>query len=107
MKFIFVYIHLTRNNLIITLSNSKNKVLFKQTLGQKKLSRNVENDPAISNIWGYKLGKQILDNNIKNIKFIYKGKHHKVRNIYQGLKLSGLKIIYISNKTPISFNGCR
>jgi small subunit ribosomal protein S11 len=107
MNYLNITIKSTENNLILTLSSKKNKILLTKTLGQLKLSKSSQKNPLRSYVLAYKIGRLIRKKKIKSINVSYKGWNPKVKFAINGLKGSGLTFKSLTNKTNVPFNGCR
>lgn len=106
-QFGIIYIQSTKNNTIITLTDSKGNTKnwisagsagFKNSRKSTTYAAQAATEQLVANArqLGYKYVNIIM-------KGLGRGKQNAVRAVYK----SGLKVKRIEERTPISFNGCR
>jgi small subunit ribosomal protein S11 len=102
-----IYIKSTYNNIIITVSNTDKSTYFWASSGLAGFKGTRKSTPYAAQCATKMILSKLKDLNIHYINLILKGKG-AARNIpIKILKNSGIKILSITDKSAIAFNGCR
>ena len=107
-KLCFIHINTTRNNTILTATDTQGKVIATKTAGLvMKSKRGKRSVPQGALLSGESLGSFLLERGFLISQIKIKGFGSGRENALQGLLSSGLDIVQIIDITSHPHNGCR
>lgn len=104
---VLVRIFNTFNNTIINITDYLGKTIYWTSSGISGLKGKKKSSPYSSQLTGEVIGKVLLKLGVKNINIFIKGLGPGRDSSIKGIFNSGVKILSISDVTPIPHNGCR
>lgn len=104
---VLIRIFNTFNNTIINITDYSGKTIYWTSAGISGLKGKKKSSPYSSQLAGEVIGKNLLKCGIKNINILIKGLGPGRDSSIKGIFNSGIKILSISDVTPIPHNGCR
>lgn len=107
INFALVRIFNTFNNTIITITDNLGKILFWTTSSISGLKNRKKSFYQSSQLAGELSGKFLLKSGLKEIDLFLKGLGPGRDSSIKGIYNSGIKILSITDITPIPHNGCR
>ena len=101
------HIHASYNNTIISISDMEGKVISWASSGSIGYSGSRKSTPFAAQLAAEKVAKNCLDRGLKTIDVEVKGPGSGRESAIRSLQAAGLKIVTITDVTPIPHNGCR
>lgn len=95
------------NNTIVTLNDSKNQVVAWSTPGTAGYSGARKSTPFAASAAAAQVAQRAVESGIKEVSVFVKGPGMGRDAAIKALKAGGLRILSITDKTPIPHNGCR
>lgn len=102
-----LYVTVTKNNTILTLTNLQNEVLAWTTCQNCGFAGTEKATEIATITTAEEMGLRVLDRKIKRVDLIFQGKRRRRKDIVRGLIRSKLKISNFIFKTFAPYNGCR
>lgn len=102
-----VFLTLTNRNVIITVTSLEGNVYFKQSLGGYGVAGYTRKAYHLNYQFGLYIGSTIRKDFPGYYHLIVRGWAAREKAVIRAMFKGGLKIVTMSNKTPIAFNGCR
>lgn len=104
---ILVRIFNTFNNTIINITDYFGKTIYWTSAGISGLKGKKKSSPYSSQLAGEVIGKNLLKWGFKTVNILIKGLGPGRDSSIKGIFNSGIKILSISDVTPLPHNGCR
>ncbi len=101
------HIHSTFNNTIVTISDEKGNVISWSSAGALGYKGSKKSTPFAAQQAAEACGKVAFDQGIRQIDVDVKGPGPGRDGAIRSLEVAGLKILSITDSTPIPHNGCR
>lgn len=101
-----LYIHVTANNTIYTLTNINNKTIFNYSTGKQYKKSKKSTKHAIYTVATY-IGKMLKRRNINNIGLYVKGYGNAKKAIISAIRKNEINILQMFDNNPKPHNGCR
>lgn len=102
-----LYINCTTKNTLFTLTNNKQETIYQISSRSSKIKDLKKNSPYVVQNVSTELSKIIIKSGIKYLKCYIKGLGLGRYNFLKSLQKRKIKILYIKDRTPLPFNGCR
>jgi len=101
------YVQASFNNTIITITDRQGNTLAWATAGGAGFKGSRKSTPFAAQVAAEQAGKAAQEYGVKNIEVYIKGPGPGRDSSVRSLNALGLKIVSISDVTPIPHNGCR
>ena len=101
------YVQASFNNTIITITDRQGNTLAWATAGGAGFKGSRQSTPFAAQVAAEQAGKAAQEYGVKNIEVYIKGPGPGRDSSVRSLNALGLKIVSISDVTPIPHNGCR
>ena len=101
------HIHASFNNTIITITDRQGNTLSWATSGNVGFKGSRKSTPFAAQVAAEKAGKAAQEHGVKNLEVKVKGPGPGRESSIRALNTVGLKIMVISDVTPLPHNGCR
>ena len=102
-----VHIQATFNNTVITVTDKQGNTLAWATAGSSGFKGSRKSTPFAAQVASRNVGKLVQDNGLKSVEVHVRGPGPGRESSIRALNASGLKIVSITDTTPIPHNGCR
>jgi small subunit ribosomal protein S11 len=102
-----VYIFAGFNNTLITITDPEGNALFVGSAGASGFRGSRKSTPYAASAAAEDLGRKAVSAGMEEVSVIVKGPGYGRISAIKSLKTAGLKVISISDVTPIPHNGCR
>jgi small subunit ribosomal protein S11 len=101
------HIHATFNNTIITITDPNGNVINWSSAGAVGFKGSRKSTPFAARQAGQQAAKEAMDNGMMEVSVFVKGPGPGREAAIRALQATGLKILSITDVTPIPHNGCR
>ena len=101
------HIHASFNNTIVTITDRQGNALAWATSGGVGFKGSRKSTPFAAQVAAERAGRVVLEFGMKNLDVRIKGPGPGRESAVRSLNALGLKIVSISDVTPIPHNGCR
>lgn len=101
------HIHASYNNTIISISDDQGKVIAWASAGTCGMTGTKKSTPFAAQVAATSVAKICLDRGLKQVDVEVKGPGPGRETAVRALEATGLKVLSISDVTPIPHNGCR
>ena len=101
------HIHASFNNTIITITDRQGNALSWATSGGAGFKGSRKSTPFAAQVAAERAGRQAVEYGVKNLEVRIKGPGPGRESAVRALNALGMKIMSISDVTPIPHNGCR
>ncbi|MBD3366106.1 30S ribosomal protein S11 [candidate division WWE3 bacterium] len=101
------YISAGFNNTLVTITDAEGNTLFSGSAGASGFRGSRKSTPFAAATAAENTAKQALNAGLREVAVIVKGPGYGRISAIKALKSAGLKILSISDVTPIPHNGCR
>lgn len=101
------HIHASYSNTIISISDEQGKVIAWASAGTCGMSGSKKSTPFAAQVAASNVAKVCVDRGLKQVDVEVKGPGPGRETAVRALEASGLKVLSISDVTPIPHNGCR
>jgi small subunit ribosomal protein S11 len=101
------YIHATFNNTIITFANRDGDVILWGSAGLEKFRGSRKSTPYAAQIASQAVAKRALDQGVRDVDVYVKGPGPGREAAIRSIQAAGLRVLSITDVTPIPHNGCR
>jgi small subunit ribosomal protein S11 len=101
------HVHASFNNTIITISDRQGNVLSWATSGGQGFKGSRKSTPFAAQVASEVAGKTAMEAGIKNLDVKIKGPGPGRESSVRALNALGIKILSITDVTPVPHNGCR
>ncbi len=102
-----VHIQATFNNTVITVTDKQGNTLAWATAGSSGFKGSRKSTPFAAQVASRNVSKLVQDNGLKSVEVHVRGPGPGRESAIRALNASGLKIVSITDTTPIPHNGCR
>nr|YP_009138093.1 ribosomal protein S11 [Lobosphaera incisa]AKF78651.1 ribosomal protein S11 [Lobosphaera incisa] len=102
-----IYLQSTRNNTILTLVDHQGNGKGWASSGSIGFQHSRKSTTYAAQAAAENIAKQAIKLGIDTVNIIMKGLGYGKQSSVRALYKSGLKVIYLVEKTPIPYNGCR
>jgi small subunit ribosomal protein S11 len=106
-KEILVHTNCSYNNTIITATDQTGNTISWSSGGTKFVKGTRRSTPFAAQSAAIRVGDSLKAQGIKKIHLFLKGAGKGRIAVAKGLQLSGLKVVTVTDKTPVPYNGCR
>ncbi len=97
----------TFNNTIITITDLQGNTIIWQSAGSVGFKGSRKSTPYAAQLAGNATGKQAMDMGMREIDVFVKGPGPGRESAIRSLQATGLKVVSITDVTPLPHNGCR
>ncbi len=101
------YIHATFNNTIITFTDLEGNVILWGSAGSSGFKGSRKSTPYAAQIAAQNTAKEALNRGVKEVDIYVKGPGPGREAAIRSLQAMGLRVLSITDITPIPHNGCR
>ncbi len=101
------YISAGFNNTLVTITDAEGNTLFTGSAGASGFKGSRKSTPYAASTAAEETAKKALDAGMEEVAVVVKGPGYGRISAIKSLKSAGLKIVSISDVTPIPHNGCR
>jgi len=101
------HIMATFNNTIITITDLQGNTIIWQSAGSVGFKGSRKSTPYAAQLAGNATGKQAMDMGMREIDVFVKGPGPGRESAIRSLQATGLKVVSITDVTPLPHNGCR
>jgi len=101
------YISAGFNNTLITLTDAEGNTLFSTSAGASGFKGSRKSTPYAAAFASESVAKKALQAGLKEVAVVVKGPGYGRISAIKALRGAGLRILSISDVTPIPHNGCR
>ena len=101
------HIHASFNNTIVTITDRQGNALAWATSGGSGFKGSRKSTPFVAQVAAERAGRAVLEYGMKNLDVKIKGPGPGRESAVRSLNAIGLKILSISDVTPVPHNGCR
>ncbi|HDQ88629.1 MAG TPA: 30S ribosomal protein S11 [candidate division WWE3 bacterium] len=102
-----VYIYAGFNNTLVTITDPEGNTLFSGSAGAAGFKGSRKSTPYAASVAAEDLGRKAVSAGMEEVSVIVKGPGYGRIPAIKSLKTAGLKVVSISDVTPIPHNGCR
>jgi small subunit ribosomal protein S11 len=102
-----VHIQATFNNIIISVCNKAGQVISWASAGKAGFRGSKKNTPYAAQIAAASAGRIAADAGLKSVEVFVKGPGSGREAAIRGIDSSGIRVMKITDTTPIPHNGCR
>lgn len=102
-----VYIHASFNNIIISFTNKAGQVISWGSAGKENFRGSKKNTPYAAQIASGKAAVTAFEAGMKACQVFVKGPGSGREAAIRGIDGAGIKVLKITDTTPIPHNGCR
>jgi small subunit ribosomal protein S11 len=102
-----VYIFAGFNNTLITITDPDGNALFSGSAGSSGFKGSRKSTPYAASAAAEDLGRKAVSAGMQEVSVVVKGPGYGRISAIKSLKTAGLRVISISDVTPIPHNGCR
>ncbi|MEA3344780.1 MAG: 30S ribosomal protein S11 [Chloroflexota bacterium] len=102
-----VHIHATFNNTIITMTDPEGNTVVWGSCGRVGFKGSRKSTPYAAQIAARAVAEEAMDNGMKEVHVFVKGPGRGREAAIRALQGAGLKVLSITDVTPIPHNGCR
>lgn len=103
----FAYVHVSYNNTIVTITDSKGEVLSWSSSGSLGFKGTKKSTPYAANLVAKDATEKAKKYNLVNVRIVVKGIGPGRESAMRGIAASGLNVISIMDSTPVAHNGVR
>lgn len=100
-------IHTTFNNIIVSITDMQGNVLESGSAGMYGFKGSRKSTPYAAGITVAGVVQRACERNMKTVHVFVRGPGVGKEAAIRAVKLAGLSIIYIEDKTSLAYNGCR
>ncbi|MGH8720141.1 MAG: 30S ribosomal protein S11 [Burkholderiales bacterium] len=101
------HIHASFNNTIVTITDRQGNVLSWASCGKGGFKGSRKSTPFAAQVASEQAGRAAQECGVKNLEVRIKGPGPGRESAVRALNATGLKIMTISDVTPVPHNGCR
>jgi small subunit ribosomal protein S11 len=101
------HIHATFNNTIVTMTDPQGNVVTWATTGTAGFKGSKKSTPYAARMAAEQAAKQAMDHGMREIEVFVKGPGPGREAAIRAMQGAGLKVLSITDVTPIPHNGCR
>lgn len=101
------HIHASFNNTIVSITDQTGNVLTWSAAGQAGFKGSRKSTPYAARIAGQNAAKSAIDMGVLEVDVFVKGPGPGRESALRALAASGLRVLSITDVTPIPHNGCR
>jgi small subunit ribosomal protein S11 len=101
------YISAGFNNTLVTITDAEGNALFTGSAGSSGFKGSRKSTPFAASTAAQDTAQKAVDAGMQEVSVIVKGPGYGRISAIKALKTAGLKIISISDVTPVPHNGCR
>ncbi|XP_067119450.1 small ribosomal subunit protein uS11 [Centruroides vittatus] len=102
-----IYIKVTKNNTIMTLTDYKGKFIVGRSCGMEGFKNTRKGTNVAAQATAISMSLKALENDCKNVRVVIKGLGPGRMSSIKGLQIGGLDIVSITDKTPVPEPGPR
>ena len=102
-----VHVHCSYNNTIVTATKDNGDTISWSSGGTKDVKGSRRSSTFSAQSAATRVGESIKAQGITKITVFLKGMGNGRSSVPKGLQIAGLKIISITDKTVVAYNGCR
>ena len=102
-----VHVQATFNNTVITITDKQGNTLAWATAGNSGFKGSRKSTPFAAQVASRNVSKVVQDNGMKTVEVRVRGPGPGRESAIRALNAVGLKIVSITDVTPIPHNGCR
>lgn len=102
-----VYIQATFNNTIVTMTDPKGNVITWASTGTTGFKGSRKSTPYAARMAAQEAAKQAMDHGMRDVDVFVKGPGPGREAAIRALQGAGLKVLSITDVTPVPHNGCR
>lgn len=102
-----VYISSGNNNTLMSITDEKGNVLYNGSTGMFGFKNSRQATPYAATKVAEETGLKAFNAGVKEVNVFVKGTGMGRINAIKALKVSGLKVLSITDTTPLPHNGCR
>lgn len=101
------YVQSTFNNTLITITDPNGNLISWSSAGKKGFKGARKSTPFAAQVAAEDAARLALDHGVRTLSVFVNGPGSGRESALRGLQVSGVKITYIRDITPIPHNGCR
>ncbi|MFZ5917213.1 MAG: 30S ribosomal protein S11 [Chloroflexota bacterium] len=102
-----VHIHATFNNTIVTMTDPQGNVITWASTGSVGFKGSRKSTPYAARVAAQEAAKQAMEQGMRDVEVFVKGPGPGREAAIRALQGTGLKVLSISDVTPVPHNGCR
>lgn len=102
-----VYILATFNNTVVTITDAMGNAVCWSSSGGKGFRGSRKNTPFAAQVAAEDAGRKAYENGMRSVSVYVSGPGAGRESALRALAMSGLRVTYIEDTTPIPHNGCR
>lgn len=102
-----VYVSSTSNNTIISITDEKGNILYNGSTGMYGFKGSRKSTPYAATKVSEELGSKAYTAGLREVNIFVKGIGQGRVSAIKAMKISGIKVLSITDRTPIPHNGCR
>ena len=102
-----VYISAGFNNTLVTITDAEGNTLFSGSAGSTGFKGSRKSTPFAASTAAEEVGRKAASAGMQEVSVIVKGPGYGRISAIKSLKTAGLRVMSISDVTPIPHNGCR
>ena len=102
-----VYVSSTSNNTIISITDEKGNILYNGSTGMFGFKGSRKSTPYAATKVSEELGSKAYVSGLREVNIFVKGIGQGRVSAIKALKVSGIKVLSITDRTPMPHNGCR
>jgi small subunit ribosomal protein S11 len=103
----FAYVQATFNNIIVSMTNKKGDVVSWGSAGKAGFRGSKKNTPYAAQVAAGDAAKVAYDAGLRAVEVFVKGPGSGREAAIRAIDQAGVKVVRISDVTPIPHNGCR